>query len=118
MKDLLTELNGFPGVQGSMVVSQDGIMVAAALKNGLEEDVVAALSSSLVLTIQRALEPTNADPTPEEMVLSASNGKLVFINLGRAYLVVVTQPHLKLSSDFVELRSVARKLRSRCEMTS
>ena len=51
MKDLLSDLNQVPCVQGSMVITDDGIMVAAALSQGLDEDTVAALSSSLVMTL-------------------------------------------------------------------
>ncbi len=114
MKDLLENLNQVPGVDGSMVITRDGIMVTEALGPNLSEDVVAALSSSLVLTLKRGFEAVGGSEIPEEMILSAENGKLIFADLGNAYLVVVTQPNLKLNTDLVEIRSVARKLRNRC----
>lgn len=118
MKTLLEEINQIVGVEGSMVITRDGIMVAAALKPKLSEDVLAALSSALVITLKRALEPVGAGEAPEEMMLSASDGKLIFVDLGAAYLVVVTRPHIKLNTDLVAIRSVARKLKSRCSMTT
>jgi len=114
MKDLLEHLNQVPGVDGSIVITRDGIMVTAALGPNLSEDAVAALSSSLLLTLKRGLEPVGGSETPEEMILTAEGGKLIFEDLGNAYLVVVTQPNLKLNTDLVDIRSVARKLRNRC----
>ncbi|MEM7263349.1 MAG: roadblock/LC7 domain-containing protein [Planctomycetota bacterium] len=114
MKDLLESLNQVPGVDGSMVITPDGIMVTAALGPSLSEDVVAALSSSLMLTLKRGLEAVGGSEVPEEMILSAVGGKLIFADLGNAFLVVVTQPNLKLNTDLVEIRSVARRLRNRC----
>ena len=99
-----------------MVITKDGIMVAAELGPDLQEDAVAAFSSTLMLTLKRSLDPLGVDIEPEEMVLTASNGKLVFLDLGNAFLVVVTRPQLRLSSGLVEIRSVARKVRSLCEM--
>ena len=118
MKEQLEKLNGIPGVQGSMVITRDGIMVAAALGPELHEDAVAALSSSLMLTLKRSFDPVGIDLDPEEMVLTAQDGKLVFLDLGNAFLVVVTKPQLRLSSGLVEIRSSARKIRSLCAMSA
>ncbi len=116
MKKQLEKLNGIPGVQGSMVITRDGIMVAAQLGDDMNEDAIAALSSSLVLTLKRTFDPVGKETEPEEMILTATEGKLVFLDLGNAFLVVVTQPQLRLSSGLVEIRGVARKLRSLCVM--
>lgn len=113
MKEILKKLNETPGVEGSMVVTRDGIMVTAHLGPNLAEDVVAALSSSLVLTVQRSMSFAGMGAIPEEMVLSADRGKIFFADLGNAFLVVVTRANLRLGSDLVELRSAARKLKSR-----
>ena len=116
MKNLLDQLNDVPGVQGSMVITRDGIMVVEALGPQLQEDAVAALSSSLVNTLQKALETIDKDGSPEEMVLSATEGKLIFSDLGNAFLVVVTRPNLKLGTGLIEIRSISRRLRDLCTM--
>ena len=116
MKKQLVKLNSIPGVQGSMVITRDGIMVAAELGPDLQEDAVAAFSSTLMLTLNKSLDPLDVEIEPNEMVLTAKNGKLVFLDLGNAFLVVVTRPQLRLSSGLVEIRSVARKIRSICEL--
>ncbi len=93
-------------------------MVVEALGPALEVDVVAAHSSALVITLQRALEVIDKDyQQPREMVLSAEDGKLVFSDLGNAFLVVVTRPNLELGTGLVEIRSFSGKLRDRCTLT-
>ncbi|MCI0652414.1 MAG: roadblock/LC7 domain-containing protein [Planctomycetes bacterium] len=116
MNDLLDQVNELNAVQGSMIITHDGILVQSAISSGLDDDTVAALSSSLVLTIKRAMEPMGVAAPPEEMVLSAELGKLAFFDLGNAYLVVVAEPQLKLNADLVEIRSVVRKLRARFQL--
>ncbi|MEE8142253.1 MAG: roadblock/LC7 domain-containing protein [Planctomycetota bacterium] len=117
MKDLLGQLNEVPGVQGSMLITPDGIMVVAALGPNLDEDVVAAHSSSLLMTLQRALKAIDKDSQqPHEMILSAVEGKLFFSDLGNAFLVVVTKPNLHLGTGLVEIRSFSRKLKERCTL--
>ena len=113
MKELLVKLNELNGIQGCMVITHDGIMVASELGGQLDEETVAALSSSLVITLQRAFEPVGQKAQPQEMILTAELGKLAFFDLGRAYLVVVTKPQLRLGTDLVEIRSYARKLQSK-----
>ncbi len=116
MKELLGEVNELHGVKGSMVITHDGILAVSALGTDMDEEAVAALSSSLVLVTKRAFDSQNGEQMPEEMMLSAELGKLLLFDLGRAYLVVVTQPQLKLSTDVVDIRSVARRLRARMQL--
>ncbi|MEM7165706.1 MAG: roadblock/LC7 domain-containing protein [Planctomycetota bacterium] len=118
MKDLLQPLNKIPGVIGSMVITQDGIMVADATGPELREDAVAALSSALTMTLKRSLETLGSTGGSDEMVLNAEKGKLLFLDLGQAYLVVITRPNLRLETGMVEVRGIANKLRERCLMSS
>lgn len=118
MKDLLHPLNNIPGVIGSMVITRDGIMVADATGPELREDAVAALSSALTMTLRRSLEAIGIAGDSDEMVLNAEKGKLLFLDLGEAYLVVITRPNLRLETGMVEVRGIANKLRERCLMSS
>ena len=86
MKDLLHPLNKIPGVIGSMVITRDGIMVADATGPELREDAVAALSSALTMTVKRSLEALGIAGDSDEMVLNAEKGKLIFLDLGQAFL--------------------------------
>ena len=115
MKSLLDQVNRLNGVKGSMVITHDGIMVTSALDPSLDDDTVAALSSSLVITLKRSFDPLGLEMVPEELVLTAELGKLLFFDLGRAFLVVVTNPQLQMTTDLVDIRSVAKKLKARIQ---
>lgn len=116
MKDLLEQLNDIPGVLGSMVITRDGILVVAEMGQDLREDAVAALSSSIAITFRRSMEPTGLASDPAEILLTATQGRVLFLDVGDAYLVVVTRPNLRLDTDMVEIRGVAKKIRDRCVM--
>ena len=113
MKRILEELNRTAGIRGSMVMTQDGIMVAAALGPDLEEDVVAALASALLTTVKRSFNQMAAGESLSELVLTASDGKMVFLDLGNAYLVVVAKRDLALAATMVEIQSAAHRIKNR-----
>jgi predicted regulator of Ras-like GTPase activity (Roadblock/LC7/MglB family) len=47
----------------------------------------------------------------EQIVLRASRGKIIIIDLGHTYLMVVTDRNLDLNQGLVEVRSAAQSLR-------
>ena len=118
MKELLEQVNDINGIEGCMVITHDGIMAMSAMGPNLDEDTVAALSSSLLITLGKAFEPLDWKIMPQEVILTADAGKLVFFDLGRAYLVVVTDPQLRLDTGLVDLRGKARKLKERTQLQS
>lgn len=113
MKRILEELNEHGGVRGSMVITQDGIMVCDALGPDLEEDVVAALASSMIMSMRRGLKAMGYDDNLCEYVLDASDGKMVFLDMGNAFLVVVLSRNIRLNTTLVEIRSAAYKIKHR-----
>ena len=60
MRQILNELNAETGITGIMVITKDGIMVAASLGQDLEEDAVAAFASSLLVSMKRGLTDLQA----------------------------------------------------------
>jgi len=113
MKEILHRLNDTAGIRGSMAMTQDGIMVASALGPDLEEDVVAALTSALLLAFRRSLHQLGFREEVREFIITASDGKMVFVNLGNAFLVVVAKKDLELASTMVEIRSAAHRIMNR-----
>ena len=113
MKHILEKLNKIAGIRGSMVMTQDGIMVAEALGPDLEDDVVAALASALLVGINKSLTVTETDEKVEELILTASDGKMVFINLENAYLVVMAKHNMEIATTMVEIKSAAHKINNR-----
>lgn len=113
MKKILEQLNQIAGIRGSMVMTQDGIMVAEALGPDLDDDVVAALASALLGALNKSLQRLDEEDLVQDLVLTASDGKMVFVNLGNAYLVVMAKQDMVLANTMVEIKSTAHKILNR-----
>lgn len=111
MKDVLKRLNSEVGVKGSMVLTQDGIVIASELGTGLQEEVVAAISSSAIMGINNALQPVAAAGF-QRFSFTSSHGKMVILRTGDAFLVVVLEPSIKLDVTMMSIVSAARKLKN------
>ena len=112
MLEILTDLNKVAGVNGSMVVTQDGIVVNAALGTELQQDSVAAVSSLMIQTARRAMDKLG-HKSFKRIVLTSSWGRMVFVDLEIAFLVVITSQNIKLDVILIEIDSTAYRIRHR-----
>jgi len=110
--EILQDLNKVAGVKGCMVVTQDGIVVASALGSDLDQEAVAAVSSSLIQASRRAVEKLGHKMF-RRFVQVSSWGRMVFIDIEIAYLVVITSQNIKLDVIVMEIDSTARRIRTR-----
>ena len=109
---VLQELNKDVGVIGSLVVTPDGIVVASAMGPDLDSDTVAALTSNAIIAAKKSMASLN-DNNCYRFVLTASYGKMVFEDIGIAYLVVVTHQNISLAQTEIAIRGAAYKIRHR-----
>jgi len=109
VNSILENLNRCVGIKGSMVVTPDGVVVASQLGAGLEEDRVAAIASVLIPGIRRALERAQLGPFSRCM-LTATDGKLVIVDAGIAFLVVATDSTIRLDVTMLEIDAAARRI--------
>ena len=116
MLEILQRLNHGVGVRGSMVVTAEGIVVAADLGGELEEDRVAAMASSVIQEAQRCLGRLNLGQFGE-FILTSVHGKMVFHDIGVAFLVVLTDKGINLDHTLIEIRGAAFKIKSRAKLS-
>ena len=115
MLEVLSSLNEVVGVRGSMIVTHDGMVVAAELTGSLEEETVAAIATMVIKKTLRALATASfAGFTRYD--LQASHGRMTFVDTGIAYLVVVTERNIDIGPAEIEIRSAARRIRKLAEM--
>ena len=113
MREILTQLNNEIGAIGSMVITPDGIMVAAALGADFEEDAVAAFASSLLLSLKRVLSSLKCRTDMSICTLHASKGRISFFNMHNSYLMVVTDSDVKLDTSVVAVQAAIHKIKNR-----
>jgi predicted regulator of Ras-like GTPase activity (Roadblock/LC7/MglB family) len=109
IQELLEDLNLREGVFGSAVATADGILVASALRDRFHDDVVTGLASFLVWTTRRALGQD--DVRIERFVMHATHGKLVIVDIGDAFLVVISDQFAPMDPLLVDIDESSRLLR-------
>jgi len=116
MRDTLRNLNQVVGINGSMLVTKDGMVVASELGEGLEEESVAALATSVIRTTTRALKKIEEEGF-SLFILTASFGRLVLVDAEIAYLVVVTERTINIDATILEMQSAVRQIRKKARIS-
>jgi predicted regulator of Ras-like GTPase activity (Roadblock/LC7/MglB family) len=112
MIEILQELNKEVGMIGCLVVTKDGIVVAGAPGPYLDGDTVGALASSIIIATKQAMS-TMGDNASYRFVLTSSHGKMVFEDIGIAYLVCVTHQNIVLDQILLAMQGASYKIKHR-----
>lgn len=109
MYEVLSELNKTPGITGSMVVGNDGIVIAADLEERFEGDTVGALAASITSNIQKSLDRLETSPL-SQVTIEAENAKLFFSDATIGILVVTTEQAVNIGLIRLEIKNALGKL--------
>ena len=108
--DAIAELRHAPGVKGAAVVTSDGLVAAASLSTGLSADVVSGLTSYLMMTTNRSLTEGGYGPSTK-LLLNATHGKAVFVQLDDSYLVVLFDQFADIDQADREVEEAVQRIR-------
>lgn len=111
MRDVLLSLNKEVGVKGSMIVTRDGVVVAAEILPPLQGDIVAAIASNSIQRLNTGLRNLGANNF-SRYLFNATYGKMIFIETGDAYLVVVLDKGINIDFTMLAVVSAARKIKN------
>ena len=115
MKSILENLNRSVGVIGSAVMTPDGMLAASAISDARDQEALAAIGSSLVLSAARSLK-TLGDAALDSLLVDGSRGKIMLVNTGSAYLVVITDAALSLDSTMLDVRSAVERIQRKINL--
>jgi predicted regulator of Ras-like GTPase activity (Roadblock/LC7/MglB family) len=110
MYEVLSELNKTPGITGSMVVGNDGIVIAADLATGLESETVGALAASITSNIAKSLDRLHTEPL-RQVTIEANDAKLFFTDVGLGILVVTTEKEVNIGLIRLEIKNAMARMR-------
>lgn len=110
MYHILSDLNKTPGITGSMVVGNDGIVIAADLEAGVEGDTVGALAASITQSIQKSLDRLRTSPL-SQVTIEADDAKLFFSDAGLGILVVTAEKDVNIGLIRLEMKNAISKLK-------
>ncbi len=109
MYQVLEELNKTSGISGSMVVGNDGIVIAADMDASFEEETIGALAASITSNIQKSLDRLEQAPL-SQVTIEATSGKLFFANADIGTLVVTAEKDVNIGLIRLEIKNAISKL--------
>ncbi len=110
MYKILEELNKTTGINGSMVVGEDGIVIAADLNTQLQDEAVGALAASIVSTVKKSMERLSNEDL-KQITVEAGKGKLFFTEVGIGILAVTTDSQVNVGLVRLEIKNAAEKIK-------
>ena len=111
MVDRLRDLQASsPDIEASAVVSVDGLSIASALPQGVEEDRVSAMSAAM-LSLGERIATELGRGTLNQVYIKGEEGFVVLMSVGdEAVLTVLARQEAKLGLIFLDMRRATEDL--------
>ena len=99
-----------PDIEASAVVSVDGLIMASALQQGVEEDRVSAMSAAM-LSLGERISNELGRAGLEQVYIKGLKGYVVLMSVGQeAVLTALAREQAKLGLIFLDMRRAAEDL--------
>ena len=110
-QQMLTDLNGSTAdIEASALISVDGLMIASAMPQGMDEDRVGAMSAALLSLGERTAREL-ARGGLERVLVQGEGGYVIMTAAGEeAVLTVLAKPNAKLGLIFLDIKRAAQAL--------
>jgi predicted regulator of Ras-like GTPase activity (Roadblock/LC7/MglB family) len=110
MVDRLRDLQRTEGIEASAVVSVDGLTMASALPQGVEEDRVSAMSAAM-LSLGERIATELGRGSLEQVYIKGAKGYVMLMAVGdEAVLTALAREEAKLGLIFLDMRRAAEDL--------
>lgn len=108
---ILNDLNGTSAdIEASAVISTDGLMMAALLPSGMDEDRVGAMSAAMLSLGDRTSREL-ARGTLEQVLIKGDKGYVLMTHAGEdAVLTVLAKPNARLGLIFLDVKRAAENI--------
>lgn len=108
--DAVADVRRAAGVKGAAVVTHDGLIAAASLDETLGTDAIAGLASYLLMSTNKCLAEGSMGRCAR-LVVHATHGKAIFVDLGDSALVVVLDQFSDVDAARKEIDDAALRIR-------
>ena len=110
-RELTQLLSELPSIEGAVLSSADGLMVACEDKTGaLEGETIAAMSSSMI-SLADTLAGQAGRPEVENIISEAESSTLVVLHAGDLILTVIGKPETQIGLVLVAAKKAAKGIR-------
>lgn len=104
---LLKELNQTAGIEGSAIVSREGLLVVSCLPNAVDAETLGALSATMFCAAETASRGLRAEDM-ERVIVESGSAKIVAVGAGRSFILVsLAGPDASLGLVLMEIRKAA-----------
>ena len=110
--EILQGLKKIGDIQGSSVISRDGLTIASDLSKDTDEETFAAMSAAMQGAAETAVSELKQGNL-NQIIVDAQNGKIITISAGeRAILVVLAKSDINLGLALLEIEKASGKITS------
>lgn len=111
LNSILNELNGTSAdIEASGIISTDGLMMAAQLPAGMDEDRVGAMSAAMLSLGDRTAQEL-ARGGLEQVLIKGQKGYVLMTHAGNeAVVTVMAKPNAKLGLIFLDVKRAAENI--------
>jgi len=109
MNQVLRDLNRFIDAKGSLVITADGIPIASEARSEFHVERLSALALRIIREAEVSCGMFG-DGRFAKMVLTADHGRMIFVRLPVAYLIVITSLGSDTEQALLEIETAARKI--------
>lgn len=109
MQEVLDQLNNVRGVGGCILLSADGLPMASALRQGTDENAIAASVSATIDQSSRLCSHLQLGKSKGLQCLTAAGGLLV-LAVGKNFLAIIVDPSANLALLQLETRPFTEKI--------
>ena len=109
MKQVLRNLNETISARGAVLIAPDGMLIASDVAVGIDLDRLAALGASIVQEIGTSLAEAGLEGF-SQIEIATEQGKLVLVEAGPTYLLVLLGARLEIGPGSIEIRSAANRV--------
>jgi len=111
MDGILRQLNQRIAAKGSLIVTNDGMVVAGVMQEEMRQEIVGALTSFLISATDRCLRQGKIG-TLGRMVMTATHGKVVIQALQDYFLVVIVDQFSDMETTVEAVAAAGQDLRA------
>ena len=112
MQEVLTQLNRIRGVGGSLLLSQDGLPMASALRTGTDENQLAAALAEVIGAAHRMARQIGIG-APNSFLANCSEGTMLVLGAGPAFVAILVDPTANLALLQIEAKSIVERIAQR-----
>ena len=110
LTEILQSLRKIGDIQGSSVISRDGLTIASDLSKDVDEETFAAMSAAMQGAAETAVQELKQGSL-NQIIIDAQNGKMITISAGeKAILVILAKPDINLGLVLLEIGKASGKI--------